>query len=84
MADVVDTMFGWFLEIVDWLFKAFLKICGWILKLLWIGIKALFGLIVGLLRKDNGNNAGQAPVPTDNPAASTSGTSSDIAYEIIR
>lgn len=54
MADVIDTMFGWFLEIVEWLFEAFLKVCGWILKLLWLGIKALFGLIVGLFRKDNG------------------------------
>lgn len=71
MADVVDTMFGWFLEILEWLFKAFLKVCGWILKLLWIGIKALFGLIVGLFRKDNGDTAGQAPVSTESSAVSS-------------
>lgn len=71
MADVVDSMFGWFLEILEWLFKAFLKVCGWILKLLWIGIKALFGLIVGLFRKDNGDTAGQAPVSTESSAVSS-------------
>lgn len=77
MADVVDTMFGWFLEIVEWLFKAFLKVCGWILKLLWLGIKALFGLIVGLFRKDGGNEIGQAPVSTENLSSSTPSSSSD-------
>lgn len=77
MADVVDTMFGWFLEIVEWLFNAFLKVCGWILKLLWLGIKALFGVIVGLFRKDSGNEIGQASVSTENPSSSTPSTSSE-------
>lgn len=45
MADVVDTLLGWLLEIFEWIFNAILKICGWIIKLLWLGIKTLFGLI---------------------------------------
>lgn len=52
MADVVDTMFGWLLEIFEWVFKATLKVCGWILKLLWLGIKALFGLIFSKNKED--------------------------------
>lgn len=79
MADVVDTMFGWFLEILEWLFKAFLKVCGWFFKLLWIGIKALFGLIVGLFRKDNSDVAGLAPVSTESPSVSSPEVSSESA-----
>lgn len=46
MADVVDTMFGWMIDLFSWLFTAFFKVCGWIIKLLWVGITALVGLII--------------------------------------
>lgn len=68
MADVVDTMFGWLLEIFEWLIKAFLKVCGWILKLFWIGIKSILGLIVGLFRKDDRDNTEYPTISTRSPS----------------
>ena len=45
MADVIDTMFGWLVDIFGWILDKFLKLCGWLIKLLVSGIVALFGLI---------------------------------------
>ena len=45
MADIVDTMFGWLVDIFGWILEKLLKLCGWILKLIWSGIVGLFKLI---------------------------------------
>lgn len=75
MADVIDTMFGWFLEILEWLLKAFLKVCGWILKLLWIGIKSLFGLIFG--KKSEEDTVVSTPATPDVASPQPSGATDE-------
>ncbi len=77
MADVVDTMFGWLLEIFEWIFKALLKVCGWILKLLWLGIKSLFSLIFG--KKESDTTAmSNTTATTGNADSTTQSPSNDV------
>lgn len=74
MADVVDTLLGWLLEIFEWIFNAILKICGWIIKLLWLGIKALFVLIFKNKKEENttsiSNKADSSNSITESPSNS--------------
>ena len=42
MADVVDTMFGWIVDIIGWLIDKTIKLIGWIIKMLFKGIVAVF------------------------------------------
>lgn len=88
MSDVVDTMFGWLLEIFGWVFKMIAKIAVWLVKLLFSGIKALFGLI---FKKNNTepvqNNPDAEPQRADNPSneqedAPTMRSYQDLASDI--
>ncbi len=54
MADVVDTMFGWLVDILGWVFDKFLKLCGWLIKLIVAGFVSLFRLI--FKKNDSGRN----------------------------
>lgn len=77
MADIVDTMLGWIVDIFVWIFKAILKVCGWILKQLWLGVKALYRLIF----KKGQEDASGATYTTE--AADTGGSSKMMSYENI-
>ena len=45
MADIVNEMYGWFLELLEWIIKMIGRIAFWLLKLCWSLIKALFNAI---------------------------------------
>lgn len=53
--DIVDVMFGWFLELIGWIIKMMGRIAVWLLKLCITLIKALFNAI-----RQGGTNSQEA------------------------
>jgi len=61
MADVVDVMFGWFVDLIGWLFEKILQLIGWLIKMLFGGIKALWNLIFRRKEPQNSTTSVQQP-----------------------
>lgn len=57
MADIVDTMFGWIVDIFAWIIDKTIMLIGWIIKVLFKGIVSLF-------RRDEGVETPKEPSST--------------------
>lgn len=62
MADVIDTMFGWMMEIFSWIIEKLVKLAVWLLKVAMAGIIALVSLV---FRKKRSGSAGQEACPDE-------------------
>ncbi len=40
--DIIDVMFGWFVDIFSWIIDKLIKLCTWVIKVVFLGIIALF------------------------------------------
>lgn len=57
MADIVDTMFGWIVDLFGWIIDKTIMLIGWIIKSLFKGIVALFRSISHQEKPDEGVEA---------------------------
>ena len=69
MADVVDTMFGWLVDIFGWIFEKILQLIGWLIKVVFKGIASLFKAIVHAFKSPSKDSPTVIETPINNPDA---------------